>query len=166
MERLRRRGALALVIAAVTLLAGLAQTAQAAHTPKSSPQGTPQGLLDKAKGNPQQTFRVIISGARGGPSRGVATAFGAASHGHVGRTFSSINGISATINGAELTALSHNPNILSIVPDVSVVPIGIEESTLWRDTTEAAQVPTLTGLTNLPAIAVVDSGIDATKTQD
>jgi serine protease AprX len=166
MDRLRRRGALALVIAAVTVLAGLAQTAQAAHGPKDSPQGTPPGLLDKAKGNPQQSFHVIISGARGVPSRGVASAFGAVSHGRVGRTFSSINGISATINGAELIALSHNPNILSIVPDAAVVPIGIEESTLWRDTTEASQVQTLTGLTNLPAIAVVDSGIDATKTQD
>jgi serine protease AprX len=166
MERLRRRGALALVIAAVTVLAGLAQTAQAARGPKTSPQGTPSSLLDKAKGNPQQTFHVIITGARGVPSSGVSSAFGAASHGHVGRTFRSINGISATINGAELIALSHNPNILSIVPDVTVVPIGIEESMLWRDTTEATQVPTLTGLANLPAIAVVDSGIDSTKTED
>jgi serine protease AprX len=166
MDRLRRRGALALVIAAVTVLAGFAQTAQAAHGPTGSPRGTPSSLLDKAKANPQQTFHVIISGARGVPSNGVASVFGAASHGHVGHTFRSINGISATINGAELTALSHNPNILSIVPDAPVVPLGIEESTLWRDTTEAAQVPALTGLTNLPAIAVVDSGIDATKTQD
>ncbi|HEX5246419.1 MAG TPA: S8 family serine peptidase [Gaiellaceae bacterium] len=166
MDRLRRRGALALVIAAVTLLAGLAQTAQAAHGPKSSPQGTPPGLLDKAKANPQQTFHVIIRGARGVPSSGVAAAFGAASHGHLGRVFSSINGIAATINGAELTALSHNPNILSIVVDSAVAPVGIEESMLWRSATGADSVPSLTVGANLPAIAIVDSGIDATKTDD
>ena len=169
MDRLRRRGALALVIAAMTLLAGLAQTAEAAQGPKTSPQGTPPGLLEKAKANPQQTFHVIIRGARGVPSSGVAAAFDAASHGQLGRTFSSINGVSATINGAELTALSHNPNILSIVADSPVALVGIEESTLWRAATGANKVTSLLGVTgraNLPAIAIVDSGIDASKSLD
>ncbi len=169
MDRTRRRGALALVIAAVTLLAGLAQTAEAAQGPKSSPQGTPPGLLEKAKAKPQQTFRVIIRGARGVPSSGVAAAFDAASHGQIGHMFSSINGVSATINGAELTALSHNPNILSIVADSPVALVGIEESTLWRAATGANKVTSLLGVTgraNLPAIAIVDSGIDASKSQD
>jgi serine protease AprX len=166
MDRLKRRGALTLVITLVIVLAGLAQTAQAAHGPKSSPLGTPTGLLNQATANPQQTFRVIIRGAPGVSSNGVASAFNASSHGHIGHAFRSINGIAATLNGAELTALSHNPNILSIVPDSPVAPVGIEESTLWRTATGADTVPSLTVGGNLPAIAIVDSGIDASKTQD
>jgi serine protease AprX len=167
MDRVKRCGALAVAVAAAALLGAVAQTAAAAR-PAKAPAWTAPGLLDKAKANPQQTFHVIIRGARGVPSSGVASAFAAASHGHLGRTFSSINGIAATINGAELTALSHNPNILSIVIDAPVAPVGVEESTLWRDTTGAASVPTLLGPTagSLPAIAVVDSGIDATKVED
>ena len=169
MDRLKRRGALTFGIALVTILAGLAQTAQAAHAPKSSPQWTPPGLLAKAQANPQQVFNVIIRGARGVSSSAVASAFGAASHGHVLRTFTSINGIAATLTGAELKALSKNPNVLQIVPNVSVAPVGIEESTLWRSATGADQVPSLLGLTggaSLPTIAIVDSGVDSTKTQD
>src|SRR5579864_1880949 len=132
MNPLKRRGALALLTTAVVVLAGLAQTATAAHGgPKSSPEWTPPGLLNKAKGNPQQTFNVIIRGTRGFSSTGVASAFGAVSHGHVGHRFRSINGIAATLNGAELTALSKNPNILSITPDLPVASTDIEESGLW-----------------------------------
>src|SRR5579864_150837 len=166
MYTLKRRGALALLIPAVAVLAGLAQTASAARVPNSSPQGTPAGLLAQAKANPSQTFKFIIRGTRGQSSDGVASAFAAASHGHIGHRFSSINGISATLTGGELWGLSHNPHILSITPDVPIAPVGIEESGLWRDSVGANQVPSLTGLANLPAIAVVDSGIDATKTQD
>jgi serine protease AprX len=166
MERLKRGGALALVTAAVVIFAGVVQTASAAHAPKSSPQGTPAGLLAQAKANPQQKFDVIIRGTRGNSSNGVASAFGSVSNGHIGHRFASINGISATLSGGELWGLSHNPHILSITPDVPVAPVGIEESMLWQDATGASQVPALTGLTNLPAIAVVDSGVDATKTQD
>ena len=166
MTTLKRRGALALLITAVAVLAGLAQTASAAHAPKSSPLGTPAGFLAQAKANPSQTFRVIIRGTKGQSSNGVASAFGLVSHGHIGHRFSSINGISATLTGGELWGLSHNPHILSITPDVPVAGVGIEESGLWRDSVGANQVQSLTGLANLPAIAVVDSGIDATKTLD
>jgi serine protease AprX len=166
MERLERRGALALVTSAVVLLAGLAQTASAARATASSAPPTPPGLLAQAKASPQQTFDVIIRGTRGISSDGVANAFGLVAHGRIGHRYSSINGISATVNGAELTALARNPNILSIVPDATVVPIGIEESVLWRRSTGASQVPKLTAVGSLPAIAIVDSGVDATKTQD
>jgi serine protease AprX len=162
MDSLKRRGTLVLFTAAVALLAGLAQTAEAAHGPKSSPSWTAPGLLAKAQANPQQTFHVIIRGARGVSSSTVA----AATHGSIGRAFRSINGVSATIDGAELTALAHNPNILSIVIDAPVASAGLEESALWPVATGADQVPTLAGAANLPAIAIVDSGVDASKVAD
>ena len=163
----KRRGALALITTAVVVLAGLAQTASAAHGPKAPPQpSTPPGLLAQAKANPNQTFDVIVRGARGVSSDGVATTAAAASHGHIGRVFRSINGIEMTLKGGELFGLSHNPNILSITPNSPVSSTGIEESTLWQESTGASQVPTLTGLANLPAIAVVDSGIRPNDPQD
>jgi serine protease AprX len=166
MARMKRCGTLALVVAAAALFAGVAQTAQAAHGPKSAPAWTTPGLLDQAKANPQQTFHVIIRGAKGVSSKGVASAVGAASQGSIGHVFRSINGVSVALKGGELSGLSHNPNILSIVPDSTVAPVGIEESALWQPTTGADTVPSLTTSANLPAIAIVDSGIDATKTAD
>jgi serine protease AprX len=167
MNTLKRRGALALFVTAVAVLAGLAQTASAAHGPKfAPPPSTPPGLLAEAKANPSETFNVIIRGTRGVSSKGVGSAFGAASKGHIGHSFRSINGIAATLKGGELWGLSHNPNILSITPDLPVASTDIEESGLWRDTVGANQVPSLTGIANLPAIAIVDSGLDTTKTQD
>ena len=165
---LKRRGALALVISAVVLLAGVAQTASAAHGPKAfaPPPSTPPALLAQAKANPSATFDVIIRGTRGVSSNGVSSAFGSASHGHIGRLFRSVNGIEAKLKGVELWVLSHNPNILSITPNSPVASTDLEESTLWQDATGASRVPMLAGLANLPAIAVVDSGVDTTKAQD
>jgi serine protease AprX len=166
MARIKRCGTLAIVVATAALFAAVAQTAQAAHGPKSAPAWTPAGLLDQAKANPQQSFRVIVRGAKGVSSTGVASAVGAASQGSIGHVFRSINGVSVTLKGGELSGLSHNPNILSIVPDSTVAPVGLEESALWQPATAAASVPTLSASANLPAIAIVDSGVDATKTAD
>ncbi|HEY2072771.1 MAG TPA: S8 family serine peptidase, partial [Gaiellaceae bacterium] len=147
------------------MLAGWAQTATAAHGKQAAPPpSTPPGLLAQAKANPSKTFDVIVRGSRGVSSTGVAGSV--AAHGHVGRVFRSVNGVEMTLKGGELFGLSHNPNILSITPNAPVVSTGIEESGLWRDTVGANQIQSLTGLMNLPAIAIVDSGIDATKTQD
>jgi serine protease AprX len=162
LDLLKRRGTRALVISAVALLAAVGETAQAAHSPENVPPWTPPGLLDNGRANPQQSFRVIISGVRGVSSDDVA----AVAHGRLGRVFSSINGIVTTIDGAQLLALAHNPNILSIVPDAPVVSAGLEEAALWRPAIGATRVPSLVGWGKLPAIAIVDSGVDSTRTQD
>jgi serine protease AprX len=166
MDRIKRCGTLALLVALPALLAGVAQTAHAAPSSKASPAWTPPGLLDQAKANPQQTFSVIVRGAKGVSSSDVAGVVGAASHGQIGRVFTSINGVSVTLKGGELWGLSHNPTVSSIVPDVTVAPVGIEESTLWRPATGAQRVRSLSVGANLPAIAIVDSGVDTTKTID
>ena len=150
------------------VLAGVAQTAGA----KAPPRGwTPPALLAAAQANPDASFRVIVRGQPGDSSAVIAAAFqqNADVHGHVGHQFVSINGVSGTLSGAELTRLVRNPHVLSIVPDAPVLASGVEESTLWRGATTADQVPSLLGQApgaQAPAIAIVDSGIDATKTQD
>jgi serine protease AprX len=168
MDVLRRRVALAAGIAALALTAGVAGTAEAAGQ-SPGPALIPAGLIADAQANPQQSFNVIVRGTRGTSSSAVGKAFSAAAHGSPRRTFKSINGVAATIKGAALVALSHNPNILSIVPDEPVAPVDIEESGLWHASTGADQVPSLLAQTagaTLPAIAVVDSGVDPTKTED
>ncbi|MGH3000095.1 MAG: S8 family serine peptidase [Gaiellaceae bacterium] len=151
----------------MVVLAGLAQTANAAHGKSvAPPPSTPPGLLAEAKANPSKTFDVIVRGTGGVSSNGVASAFNGSAQGHIGRLFRSVNGIEATLKGGQIFGLSHNPHILSITPNSPIASTDIEESGLWRDSVGANQVQSLTGVANLPAIAVVDSGIDATKTQD
>ncbi|HET8893472.1 MAG TPA: S8 family serine peptidase [Gaiellaceae bacterium] len=74
--------------------------------------------------------------------------------------------MSATLSGADLLRLARNPHVSSIVPDAPVSSAGIEESGLWRAATESDQVPSLLAGATPPAIAVVDSGIDTSKTGD
>jgi serine protease AprX len=150
------------------VLAGVAHTAGAKPPP---PGWTPPALLAAAQANPDATFSVIVRGQPGDSSAVIAAAFqqNADVHGHVGHQFMSINGVSGTLSGADLTHLVRNPHVLSIFPDAPALASGVEESTLWRRATAADKVPSLLAQTpsaQAPAIAIVDSGIDATKTQD
>jgi serine protease AprX len=166
-HRLPRGLAAAAVAAAV--LAGVAQTAAAKGPP--APSWTPPALLAAAQANPDATFRVIVRAQPGDSSAVIEAAFqqAADTHGHVGHHFRSIAGVSGTLTGAGLTRLAGNPHVLSIVPDAPMLPSGVDESTLWRGATEANQVPSLLAQApgaQAPAIAVVDSGVDSSKTQD
>ena len=167
MGHLRGRGAYALVLGAVaaTLAALIAQTANAApHGTHGQPPWSPPGLLAKAKSNPQQTFRVIVRGFRGVSTSSLASTVGLNHRGGL-RRFGAINGVATTLTGSQLTLLSKMPNVLSIVPDAPVASAGLEESTLWHGAIDVGGTHSWHG-SSLPAIAFVDSGIDATKTQD
>lgn len=71
---------------------------------QTEPSWPPSGLRAQAQSAPQQRFPVIICGPRGMSGKAAA----ASAHAKGGRAFSSINGISTTVTGAELIALSHN----------------------------------------------------------
>jgi serine protease AprX len=112
---------------------------------------------------------VIVRGRPGTSSAAVAAAFRQSAHGRVARIFSSISGVAGTVAGAERAGLAHNPIVLSIVPDAPTSSTGLDESSLWRGATAADQVPSLLAQApnaQAPAIAVVDSGVDPSKTQD
>src|SRR6266404_4981078 len=162
------RAVVAAIVSAVAL-AGVAQSAGAKGNP--TPPLTPPALLAQAEATPDATFMVIVRGRPGDSSAAIRAAFqqAAAVHGHVGHQFTSIAGVSGTLTGADLTRLARNPHVLSIVPDAPVLSAGVDESSLWRGATEADQVPSLLAQapgTQAPAIAVVDSGVDPSKTQD
>src|SRR5919197_1069379 len=90
--------------------------------------------------------------------------------GDLNRSFSSIAGVSMDLKGGQLIGLSKNPHIGAITPDVSTQAAGYENAEMWRDTADVT--PLYSGTTALsaapqaPAIAIVDSGVDASKVTD
>jgi serine protease AprX len=168
MRQLMRRGALLLGTAAATLAAAVAQTANA--TPPDGPHGrpawSPPGLLAAAKANPQQTYRVIVRGAGGVSMDALASTIGGNRLGPLKR-LAVVNGVATTLTGAQLTLLSTLSGVLSIVPDVPVASAGLEESSLWPSAIDLGKKHGVGNTpSNLPAIAIVDSGVDTSKTQD
>jgi serine protease AprX len=154
-----------LVVAAVAALS-LSSVAATAGTRSHAPSpGLAPTLAAQARANPDASFNVIVRGRPGDPSAAVAALIRQGS-GNPKRQFSSINGASATLSGADLLRLARNPHVTSIVPDARVSTAGIEESGLWRAATGSDQVPSLLAGATPPAIAVVDSGVDATKADD
>jgi serine protease AprX len=149
----------AAVLAASATLAGSAQTAAAKVRGPHTPAWTPASLLQRAQANPQKSFPVIV---RGDSTGGIAGLF----HGRLKHRFASIAGVAGTLDGAALVALAHNPHVTSITPDLPVRSADLEESTLWPSATRADQVPSLVVGAQPPAIAVVDSGVDPTKSDD
>jgi serine protease AprX len=161
------RGLTAAALAAsLAALACMAQTAHAAS--HKGPPTTPPGLLANAKAHPDTTFHLIVRGKRGVSSADLAARFGSGK-GKVDRRFRSINGVAVELPGAALTALANDAHVLSIFPDARVLSTGLEEASLWRAETQADTVPSLlqqAGGAQPPAIAVVDSGVDPSKTGD
>ena len=165
----RGRGlVLLLVLAAIVAFPATA----AAKSSKDLSAFVPQELMAHAQANPDSTFNVIVRGRPGENSASIANDFGGVA-GKVKRAFYSINGVAGSLNGAQLVKLSTNNHVLAITPDVRLKTSAYENQEVWRDTTTVSSLWTTTDLLgNLlpapqaPAIAIVDSGIDATKVAD
>jgi serine protease AprX len=129
------------------------------------------GLADAAAANPDQVFRVIVQGDPDHKSRAVGddvdettrTVNGQA----IGlkRRFTSIDGVSAELTGRQVLRLSHKHGILSISVDQPVrITSAPTYSSLqrWPYASGVARfwVGNQSSYTNVPTIAVVDSGVD------
>ena len=86
----------------------------------------------------------------------------------VHRKYKVISGVSATIPGKLILRLARVKDIAAITPDVQVQSADYQDSEMWRDTTRRRTALGCHGLHGAqpPAIAIVDSGIDASKTAD
>ncbi len=145
-----------------------------------------------AQTNPSASFDVIVQGDKSHGTQDVAEAT-KKNNGSLKRMFRSIGGVSATISGKELLKLAKNSHISAITRDE---PMSVawsvddpKDAGLWREVVAAKALwdqPAVTCLTNLlglkldascipslgskapqaPAIAIFDSGIDASKTAD
>ena len=135
----------------------------------------PQSLLDAAAAQPNATFRVVVQGGRGTRSAAVGDAVTAvktavpANAAKLRRKFSSIDGVAATLTGKQILRLARWRGISAITPDTTLRSTGYENAEMWRETSNLQQlsVPPATGsLPQAPAIAIIDSGIDATRSAD
>ena len=112
-------------------------------------------------------FKVIVQGRSTTGTSAVASdvrSTGVA----VRRSFKVISGVSATLPGKLILRLAKVRDIAAITPDVQMQSTDYQDNEMWRDT---ADVPSLWDMSAAsgatpPAIAIVDSGVDSSKTAD
>jgi serine protease AprX len=128
-------------------------------------------LLGAAEANPTESFDVIVQGSSGRSSNDVATDVLAASPGNPAtpKRFESIAGVEATLLGRQVVQLAHRPTILAITPNapVRLTSTNFSNNQKWTNAVGAPKLWDQTsGLAAQPTIAIVDSGVDSTRTAD
>jgi serine protease AprX len=132
-------------------------------------------LLASVQQNPKQSFDVIVQGDPGGKAAGLLSKLltdtdgDAVQQGNVKTTFSSIDGLQATLTGKQILHLARAGLVTSIMANESAAGSGNlpnYNTQLWSYSTGAVVDWTNASLPKLPTIAIVDSGIDPTKTND
>jgi serine protease AprX len=164
------RGFLAMALV-VALAAPVAATAGGRSVQNKGGAIVPASLLGEAQAHPNQLFSVIVQGKRGTKSSAVANAVSDSTDAKPGkakgltRTFSSVNGVAAQLTGAQIVELAGQKGILSITPDskirLSVYNNGYSSNQAWVNAVSAPDV--WNGNLKPPAIAVVDSGVQACR---
>jgi serine protease AprX len=163
------RGFAALLAAFVALAAPVA--APAADKPA---QGAlvPNGLLASAQAHPTWIYRVIVQAKPGKSSREVARVVNGVVSEHPGkakglkRQFSAVSGVAASLTGQQLVDLAKQKGVLAITRDKKVAASGqFSNDGDWSQVTKVDGFwggQQLSGL-QLPAIAIVDSGVQASR---
>ncbi len=133
----------------------------------------PASLMADAQAHPTKVFEVIVQGSRGTKSTTVAGQVGNSKKAKPGKakglkkSFTSVNGVSAELTGAQIVDLAKRPGILAITLDGRIRLSGqFSNSQSWPQSAGISDFWTgnaLSGVTP-PAIAVVDSGIQAGRT--
>ncbi len=172
----RVRGSALALVAVVALLApGAALARSGANGPSAY---VPASLLDAAAANPKEKFQVIVQGRIGVTSAAVAKdvlakndnarAAGDGALARLKARFRSINGVATELKGKTLLRLAGKPYVLSITPDAPLASTAYEDGEMWRQTADVVSLwgTVLDPAPPSPAIAIVDSGIDATKVGD
>jgi serine protease AprX len=132
-------------------------------------------LMQNTQAHPRQVFHVIVTGTGIATNTQLAKAIN--SLGKSGRQFKSITGVTATITGADLQTLAKKyPKLVqAITPDRVVRTADYENSQMWSTTADVTPLwPVInrrTGLVSVPApqapaIAFIDSGVNAADTAD
>jgi serine protease AprX len=161
------RGFVILALVAV-LAAPVAATAGDAGRMVQGPKAlVPANLLADAQAHPAKVFNVIVQGHRGKKSSFVASTVADARADHPGqgkgvkKSFTSVNGVSASLTGAQIVDLAGSGGIMAITPDQKVRLSGLTNDQGWVQAAGVADMWTGSGAGSLnpPAIAVVDSGV-------
>jgi serine protease AprX len=133
----------------------------------------PDGLLARVQANPDRAFNVIVQAKPGKSSTYVARMVNGVVAEHKGkakglkRKFSAVKGVSARLTGAQIVALAGERGILAITGDRKLVASGqFSNDQTWPQAAHIDdfwQGQSLSGL-QLPAIAIVDSGVQSGRT--
>jgi serine protease AprX len=167
----RRTSRLALAAVVATLSLWGAAGSEAAGGAQATSAFVPQGLLGAAQADPTRTFSVVVQGTSDSKSADVASTVVSALLEEPGkalgvkRSFATIAGVSAQVTGKQLLKLATKKNVFAITEDAPVQLTGsLSSRQQWPFVSGVARGwPDVTNgtLTRPPAIAVVDSGIDA-----
>ncbi len=162
-----RLGKSAAVLSVVVLASVLAAGASAGSSGKNPTAQVPADLLQAAQAKPNKMFKVIVQGRDTAGTSTVASdvrSSGVAVH----RKFKVISGVSATVPGKLILRLARVRDIAAITPDVQVQSTDYQDNEMWRETADVSPLwdATASAGAQPPAIAIVDSGIDTSKTAD
>ncbi len=160
---------LALVLSVIVPAAGIAG-------PENTRALVPGDLISEAQAQPDKIFRVIVQGdPRNGRSDDVANVT-RNEGGNPKRLFNSLVGASVELSGKDLAKLARHPHISAITRDERLSLVGNgdwdvqvpKDGEMWRDSINARSLwgSMLSPSPQAPAIAIVDTGIDATKVDD
>src|SRR5919108_596429 len=164
------RGFAALLTAVVALSVPVA--APAADSNPGQGALVPDALLAGAQAHPNRVYRVIVQAKPGKASREVARAVNGVVAKHPGkamglkRQFSAVAGVAASLTGRQLVDLAKQKGILAITGDRKVAATGqFSNDQGWVQTAGVDDFWSgnqLSGVT-LPAIAIVDSGVQSSR---
>ncbi len=179
-----KRGILLTAIAAMLVLPIAGGAATSSTQRRSGAVTESATLLELAGANPDRVFNVIVQTRGGSGKNAAAEAIDAARGKHPGKArglkkeFSVISGGAAELTGAQIVDLASRKNVIAITEDVPMVTSSnpnTSTSTCASCPFEGVYWPYVTGVTGFwqkpgakaapapqaPAIAVVDSGVDA-----
>ena len=152
----RMAPAMAAALAAAALAPALARAAPFVPPPLAQAAAAAQ--------SPRTKFDTIVLGAPGATTDGVVASIRAV-HGVARQAFQSIPAAEAWLTGPELLALAADPTLRSITPNGAVRRQSVISGRLWPQAADVA--PLWSGTPGQgPAIAIVDSGVDARNSPD
>jgi serine protease AprX len=129
----------------------------------------PASLLAKAEKHPSGVFKVIVEGSKQGVVASIRSARLAdpGKANGLKRRLITLQGVSADLTGKQLVKLARMSGISAIMPDAPVrLAGGLSNKQQWPFVSGVAHGwPDVTNgkLPQLPAIAVIDSGVDASR---
>ena len=165
------RGVALLMLVAVVLgapMAAGAERSSRSHNTDIRAYLSP-GLLDKVQANPNGTFNVIVQGSRGETTAEVASEVQSARSSAPGRgvglrdRFRSVSGVAAQLTGRQIVRLAQRSDIRAITSDAPVVLSGYASSQRWPYVGRFHTLWDQPAALNAPTIAIVDSGIQASR---
>jgi serine protease AprX len=165
------RGLVSAVIAAMVMVTPVAATAGSGSGSSNGIKAyLSSGLLRAAQSKPGATFDVIVQATPGKSTATAAADVADARKQNPGKgvglrkKYISISGVAAQLTGKQIVALARKPYVASITTDAPVVLSGsFSNKQRWPVVTGVTQTWSAASAPSAPAIAVVDSGVDASR---